>query len=591
MSAPDVLELIGCLAVQPDPVGVIFVDLSPDLLRQYAEILAGAVKFYEGHQPALRVLGGWATDDDLWPRWVPTTGRAGPGLGERAGALSPVPATPGSLVVVPDLARVGTVVARAAVTVLGNDVVHVERHGLSRAWSPAGLWLASCARQDLAALSPHLLDRFPIRHDCRAVGTPGPVTWSPRGPQATVPPDMIELMVRATTGRPGVRLGLALARMARAVAELRGCPAVEHEDVARAAALMGLAQPEIRRTTPVDGSEAAPQPQATPEADDDGRIESDLTPAPAIVAGDEHAEDDERADDAATFVEHPTYTTIGGPADFEPIDPLRPEDDPESLPAPNSLHRVVTGTRRARRRDGVIIGHERGTDLEDLAIIPTLFAAARRQWSAGRTTQRLRIARGDLRRHRRRRDAEHALVLVLDHTARRGWDCGPGLAPHLRWAYDRSATVSVIEFGHLDCLDELRPERYRIRTAADRRILVSLTRSPGSASPLAAALQLASAELRSVMRRGWAAVRVARLVVVTDGRGNVPLGASAEGRVTGRVGRQGVDDALTVASTMATLQRVDAVVVAPDDDQYPHLTHELAAALGGTLRIVSGSRR
>ncbi|GAB3831886.1 hypothetical protein GCM10027610_023010 [Dactylosporangium cerinum] len=231
---------------------------------------------------------------------------------------------------------------------------------------------------------------------------------------------------------------------------------------------------------------------------------------------------------------------------------------------------MVPGRRQASRRDGVIIGHERGNDLEDLAIIPTLFAAARRRrWSAGGRAGGLRIARIDLRRHRRRHDSEHALVLVLDHTARRGWDCGPGLAPHLRWAYDRSSTVSLVEFGHADCVDELRPERYRARTIVDPRVVVSLTRAPGSASPLAAALRLASEELRGVMRRGWAPVRTARLVVVTDGRGNVPLEATAEGRVNGRVGRQGIDSAISVATEVAVLQRVDSFVVAPDAEQYP----------------------
>ncbi|WP_460491629.1 hypothetical protein [Dactylosporangium cerinum] len=98
---------------------------------------------------------------------------------------------------------------------------------------------------------------------------------------------------------------------------------------------------------------------------------------------------------------------------------------------------------------------------------------------------------------------------------------------------------------------------------------MSLTRAPGSASPLAAALRLASEELRGVMRRGWAPVRTARLVVVTDGRGNVPLEATAEGRVNGRVGRQGIDSAISVATEVAVLQRVDSFVVAPDAEQYP----------------------
>ncbi|WP_460491630.1 hypothetical protein [Dactylosporangium cerinum] len=257
MSPPSVVELIGCLAVQSEPVGVILVDLHPALLPQHVELLAEAVRFHQGHEPPVRVLDAGVTDDDLWPRWVLAAGRSGLGLQVRDGALSPVVGAPGPIVVVPDLARAGTAVARAAVAALGNDVVHVERYGFSRSWSPAGLWLASCARQDLAALSTHLLDRFPIRFDCRAAAAPGPVTWSPRGPRATVPPGTLDLILRAATGRPSARLDLALARMARAAAELRGGPVVQDEDVARAAALVGLAQPEIPRPTPVDGPEPA----------------------------------------------------------------------------------------------------------------------------------------------------------------------------------------------------------------------------------------------------------------------------------------------------------------------------------------------
>jgi magnesium chelatase subunit D len=88
------------------------------------------------------------------------------------------------------------------------------------------------------------------------------------------------------------------------------------------------------------------------------------------------------------------------------------------------------------------------------------------------------------------------------------------------------------------------------------------------------------------MHRGWAAVRVARLVVVTDGRGNVPLDATAEGHVTGRITREGVDDAVSAAKDIANLKRVETTVVAPATDQYRNLIDELALALDGTITFV-----
>ena len=74
----------------------------------------------------------------------------------------------------------------------------------------------------------------------------------------------------------------------------------------------------------------------------------------------------------------------------------------------------------------------------------------------------------------------------------------------------------------------------------------------------------------------------------TDGRGNVPLDASLRGTPPSGVRREGVDDALRVAATAATLHRVRSVVIAPDLDQYPELPVELAEALGATLVVAAG---
>ena len=355
---------------------------------------------------------------------------------------------------------------------------------------------------------------------------------------------------------------------------------VEPDDVVRAAAIIGVAP----ASQPVAPTPTVPEPDL-PMAPRSRRDLAAAKPTSPIAP-----EKGGRDIDDFVLAEPSTPADAVAPIEVAYLDPLRPEDAPDALPQPHSLRWAVTGVPATRRAIGTIIGHEPSADLHDLALIPTLIHALLRTWSSGlpRITARTRptVRRQDLRRYQRKHGPHCALVLVLDHTALRSWDCSPGLAPHLQWAYHQAATVSMVEFGHDDSPDELRPERYQAASVADPRIARSLRRSPGVASPLAAGVELAVHELRRHMHRGWASVRSARLVVVTDGRGNVPLEVSAERRLTGRVAREGIEDALAAARTIAGLHRVETTVVAPVDEQYPDLTADLAFALGATLTVV-----
>ena len=272
-----------------------------------------------------------------------------------------------------------------------------------------------------------------------------------------------------------------------------------------------------------------------------------------------------------------------GPRELWPY----PEDEPEALPTITSLR--VGGQRRVlpHRLGGQPIGIAPAFDLHDLAIVATVLEAAKfqavRRQRGGAGDGRLIISAADLRRYRRRPEPGAALVLVLDHSCRRGWDWTPGMAPYLRWAYHENAAVTVIEFGHRETKAELSAERYRASSLSDPQVLASLDREPGLASPLAYALDLAVHELRRFLRRGRAPVDDALLLVRTDGRGNVPLDASVRGRVIGGVGRLGVTDAVAIADTVATLPRTRAVVVAPDVDQYADLPFDLAEAMAGLV--------
>jgi magnesium chelatase subunit D len=78
-------------------------------------------------------------------------------------------------------------------------------------------------------------------------------------------------------------------------------------------------------------------------------------------------------------------------------------------------------------------------------------------------------------------------------------------------------------------------------------------------------------------------VQQAVLVVISDGRGNVPLEASRLGWVTPPVGRKGVEDALQVAERIRGLDRVKAVLLNPQPKQYANLPLALAEAMGASV--------
>jgi Mg-chelatase subunit ChlD len=67
---------------------------------------------------------------------------------------------------------------------------------------------------------------------------------------------------------------------------------------------------------------------------------------------------------------------------------------------------------------------------------------------------------------------------------------------------------------------------------------------------LAHGLDLALKTLRHALQHGKNTVQKAVLVVVSDGRGNVPLEASHVGKIKLPVGKKGVEDALEVAEKL-----------------------------------------
>ena len=217
---------------------------------------------------------------------------------------------------------------------------------------------------------------------------------------------------------------------------------------------------------------------------------------------------------------------------------------------------------------GSIIGDRRATDLHDLALVPTIleaakFQAIRRKYREAQPGRFL-LSAADLRSHRRAPVPEQMLILVIDYTqhptmplARRR-PCAPARdvrrarerLPHSGWGEGRQRPAAG-RGG--DDADPPRPPAGRgpgPLSRADRR-----------RSPTAWTSRLRT--IRHASRHGQSTIRRVRLVVLTDGAGNVPLAASVSGDPPRNVGREGVNDALAVARGFREFPNVEAIVLDP----------------------------
>jgi magnesium chelatase subunit D len=369
---------------------------------------------------------------------------------------------------------------------------------------------------------------------------------------------------------PGARRELALARIARCLATLDGDAEVTPSHVDAAARLIGLAEP--RPLAPVRVPPTVPPPSEAAGVAAEGERPRGVPSVPGVR---------EVADAPAA---QPLAAQTVPPSDSTPYpeDVLDSEREPMSLRAPWARRSTLTALR------GAPVGTVRAHQVNDIALVATLLESAKYQ--VLRCPQHYsgdphppHLVPLDLRRYRRAQVPGRLFALLLDHTCRGDWDWYPPLAPYLHWGYAQRATVCVVEVGALDAPGELVARRRTGRNLLDPGVVRALDREPGRATPLAHGLALIADSLTRHLRRERATVEEALLVVVTDGRGNVPLSSSAGGDLPEGVGRAGVEDALAVAREIRAMRRVRAVLVDPRPHAGANLVTDLGEALGGTV--------
>lgn len=621
-----IIRGLACVALHEGLRSVLLIDANPAQVGWCSTLLAQMVAAVHGSIPVAPItLASTATDDLLWgvPFIPDTHGQLR--FFQRGLLSSTAQSAQLGIITSADLSQLSLAAQRAAVIYIAAPVVHLERHGQQRRWQPQHCWLAGCAQQQMGKVSPHLLDRFLLRLTLagqtistedehidqlwRALANGAKTPREEAIGSLPLPTDIVEVLQAAKERNPAFsitmthrvltyiehtslyfspRRDIALARLAVVHAMLAGHDEVEDRDIDDAAEVMGYRQklkpaaPSEQRPTEVRNEDVTRQPALV------DRSLTDL--APPMIVDNQH----KSLTEAVTPVYSPdTQQTLPAAPLLMPTaepygeDHLPPEREAASLRVP------LRHPGRPAAQRGVIVGVGPATALHDLALVSTLLEAAKfqtvRRQTAHTNHTHLLLRASDLRSYRRLPTPESLLVLVIDYTALRHCDWEMALLPHLEWAYTTRAGVALIQVGAANATHEFKADAILARSLLDPRIGNALMAPPGRATPLAHGLDLAQQMLRHALQHGRTTALQARLVVLTDGRGNLPLAASYAGVITHPINREGIDDALRIAAEIRRLERVTIVCLDPQPAQHGELPQLLAEALGVIAQSIEPS--
>jgi len=511
------------------------------------------------------------------------------------------------LVVVPDLTRLSLAAARACVVLVGASVAHLERHGQQARWQPNICWLAGCARAEIGQVSPHLLDRFALWLQEAKMPQPDRVGaligWlgakSPVAgghiPSSPLPDALWQQLQQARREPPAVtfqaikrvldyvpvvphigsRFEVALTRLAQSNAQLEGAAQVEVQHIDAVAQLIGLEPIHPEVPTPTGDELETPQPEVD-SSQPEPLPETSLSSSPPETTETITTIEEEVLDPGTPEVSKPVEL----PLDTHPWpwDNTMVEREVDSLRVPWRRYQATMEGR------GPAIGVQRADSLHDLAIVSTIFEAAkfqaiRRKYNPDDPRSFL-LRPTDLRRYRRIPIPEQMLALVLDYTCFRNINWQDALLPYLRWAYVERASICLIQVGTATAKNELRAERVMAHSILSPQISRAMEINPGRATPLAHGFDLARQTLKTALQYGRHSVKRVHLVVLTDGRGNIPLEASRTGKLKAPVNREGIEDAIHVAQSLEGLKHLQITVLDPQARQHAELPTMLGEALG-----------
>ncbi len=622
------MRALECAAITPGLQSIVVFDAPYTVLETMGLALSKMLEAATGKEIERVHLGVSEQDDDLWGRLSIVNVGNGQSVDWQRGLLDGTASNSRILLaIIPDLAKLSLSAARSCVMLIGSDVVHLERYGQHKYWRPKICWLASCAKAEVGALSPHLLDRFSLRLNWSASSLDRKdrgTDWLKRVLSDPNPDEIVDyslpkevreqIQTASQTGRVLLtrealshildyipttesqtqRRTIALARLAQALAQINGQSQITADHVTDAAHLIGLLyskqpveeppekkgiqQPSTSTSSGVhDSGDNTPILSTTTAALDDADSPRSLTEAkPAL-------EDVYESDQPEEWDE---FSITGNPY---------PEDEAPIMREVASLQLPLHHSSETRVGRGIVVGVEQATSPSDLAITGTIFAAApfqriRRDQLKQRQQHiddhNFLLSRKDLRSYRRIPAPEQMVIVLVDYTGLRECDWQQTLLPYLRTAYIERASICIVQVGADTATNELQAELVNERSILVPSIAEALQARAGRATPLAHGLDMMLRTLIHALQHGRSTLRHATLIVISDGRGNVPLEASRSGRITdvALVNREGIEDALQVAQQIRSLKGVQKrLLLNPKPKYYSELPYTLAQTLGADI--------
>ncbi len=612
-SNTTLMTSFACAALNPGLRSILMLDAPPAGLQSLANILAGLLRAATDQTVRQYQLPPFESDDAVWGSlylpWHTAESEAHPvhrlfSAERNAQELQ--------LLVVPDLAALSLTAARSVTMLLGADVVHLERNGLSACWHPRQCWLVGCRGDDIGKISPHLLERFALRLSWEKIAPGGGendtlavahllelVPEMSSQETVTIPAAYLQQIARAAqrhvelsrtelahvleyvpTENHAPRREIALARFAQALAQLSDASSSQDGYVDSAARMLGF-------TRKREYAEPIKQPEEVAVEDDVPEEPVALTNTATISAT---SLLQEMTQPVTAQQPADTFTSIieSGTLCSNPY----PEDDTAIEREQFALKFPPTGYGSAHAMRGAIVGVEESDSLYDLALVHTLLAAMKFQpWRQRAYYERhkkkypgLLLEPADLRRYRRSLPVEQVFMLLFDYTSigdDDNWE--DALVQYLHAAYTGRAGIVIIKVGANDALSPLRAEVVSEKNVLVPRVGRALEAGRGSATPLAHGFSLALEQLQRVLQHGRNTAQRVTFVVVSDGRGNVPLATSTYGEQIPIVTREGIDDAWREARKIRALKHIVSIVLSPQPDYYPDLPVRLAEMLGATL--------
>ncbi|QSV69896.1 MAG: hypothetical protein HEQ20_02940 [Aphanizomenon flos-aquae KM1D3_PB] len=635
------MKSLCCVALNRGLRSILLFDISPVNLQQVAGVLISLLKAVTECKIVPIKLGTFESEDDLWGQiglWGELENQA---FKWQSGLLGKTENDQEiRLVIIPDLTKLSLPAMRACVVLMEADVVHLERHGQNLYWQPNLCWLVGCSSQqeEIGKISPHLLDRFAIRLNGKINNNTDRVSQIKQllnderleqkslFKEREIEPELQQWLKQVSISPPKMtsealkkildytspstvyhRRELSLARFSSTFAQLEAEEQVTVAHVDRVAKIIGLKLKQEIGNSNNQNINIIPIPGIDSP-------ENELKSEPSLELKDK-LKQNSGYNDPKKEKELPIYKG-DKPQSFPDISlpNIEPLENPyieDIAPLEREMASLKFPTRRFKSKAiarGTIIGVERSSTVQDLAIVRTLLEAAKFQNIRQNnhlnghlhSHRKLKILPIDIYRHRRAPIAEQMLMVLIDYTCLESCQWEEQLFPYISWAYTQRASIGIMQVGIATDSAILKEEELKFNINAEElrakkisaqnvlvpsiNIALDLEKTKkGQATPLAHGFDLTLQTLRHALQHGRNTIQKAVLVVISDGRGNVPLEASHLGKIQLPVGRKGFEDALEIAQKIGNLDNVDAVFLNPQRKQYPDLPLLLAQALGAKV--------